>query len=237
MNYLIVCLIIGLVLTIHETGHFISARLNKIPVKRFSLGFGPRLYSVWRGDTEFCLSLIPLGGYVLPHIESEEDFYQIPPERRIWFSLGGPLANLLSVIPLMAVFNIATKGFSISGILVHPIIQTGIYVQSIIGAIPLLFQDPQQLSGIVGIVSQGEQAVSLGLSGILALAAFLSVNLAILNLLPVPALDGGQVLMTVIEKVWPRSIKIRIPLSLLGWVFIIGTMVYATSRDVSRLLG
>jgi len=237
MNYLIVCLVLGLVLLIHETGHFIAARLNNIPVKRFSIGFGPRLWSFRRGKTEFCLSLIPLGGYVLPYVESEKDFYHIQPLRRIWFSLGGPVANLLSVIPLLAVFNISTNGFSMTGTFVHPFIQTGIYIRKIIAAIPLLFQDPGQLSGIVGIVSQGGQAVNLGLPGILALAAFLSVNLAVLNLLPIPALDGGQVLMTIIERVWPKSAKIRIPLSLLGWLFLIGTMVYATSKDVSRLLG
>ena len=237
MNYLIVCLVIGLVLLIHESGHFISAMLNNIPIRKFSIGFGPKLWSFTRGDTEFCLSLIPLGGYVMPHIESEDDFYQIPPMRRILFSLGGPLANLLSVIPLLAFFNIATKGFSIAGAFIHPIIQTGLYIQKIIDAIPLLFDDPQQISGVVGIVSQGGQAAGLGLPGILALAAFLSVNLAVLNLLPIPALDGGQVLLTIIERVWPRSVKIRIPLSLLGWLFLIGTMVYATSKDVSRLLG
>ncbi|WP_418791943.1 hypothetical protein [Phosphitispora sp. TUW77] len=44
-------------------------------------------------------------------------------------------------------------------------------------------------------------------------------------------------LLTIIEKTWPKSVKIRVPLSLLGWLFIIGTMVYATSKDVSRLLG
>jgi len=237
MKYLIVCLIIGLVLLIHETGHFIAARLNKIPVERFSIGFGPRLWSFRRGNTDFCISLIPLGGYVLPRVESENDFYGIPPLRRIWFSLGGPAANLVSVIPVLSFFNLSSNGFSITGVFMHPFLQTAVYVQKIVSAIPLLFQEPQQLSGVVGIVSQGGQAVSMGVSGTLALTAFLSVNLAILNLLPIPALDGGQILLTVIEKFWPKSVKVRIPLSLLGWLLLIGTMVYATTKDVSRLLG
>ena len=237
MSYIVVCLIIGLILLIHETGHFITARLVRLPVERFSIGMGPRLWGFQKGGTDFCISMIPFGGYVLPQVESEDDFFKIPPLRRICFSLGGPLANLLSVIPVLAVFNIVTKGPTLSGIFLHPWMQAVIYIERIVAAIPLLFSHPQQLSGIVGIVSQGSQVVSSGAAGLLALTAFLSVNLAILNLLPIPALDGGQILMTLLEKVWPKSVKIRIPIAILGWLFLICLMVYTTSKDISRLLG
>ncbi|MFA5880993.1 MAG: site-2 protease family protein [Eubacteriales bacterium] len=237
MSYIVVCLIIGLILLIHETGHFIVARAAKIPVERFSIGMGPRLWGFQKGGTDFCISLIPFGGYVLPQVEAEDDFFKISPLRRICFSLGGPLANLLSVIPMLAVFNIITKGPSFSGIFLHPWMQAGIYMERIVTAIPLVFSHPQQLSGIVGIVSQGSQVVNSGMAGLLALTAFLSINLAILNLLPIPALDGGQILMTLLEKVWPKSVKIRIPIAILGWLFLICLMVYMTSKDISRLLG
>jgi len=237
LSYIVVCLIIGLILLIHETGHFIVARAAKIPVERFSIGMGPRLWGFQKGGTDFCISLIPFGGYVLPQVEAEDDFFKISPLRRICFSLGGPLANLLSVIPMLAVFNIITKGPSFSGIFLHPWMQAGIYMERIVTAIPLVFSHPQQLSGIVGIVSQGSQVVNSGMAGLLALTAFLSINLAILNLLPIPALDGGQILMTILEKVWPKSVKVRIPLAILGWLLLISLMVYTTSKDISRLLG
>lgn len=236
MSYILVCLIIGLALLIHETGHFIMARMAKIPVERFSIGFGPRLWGFRKGDTEFCISLIPLGGYVLPKLETEDEFFRISPSKRVFFSLGGPLANLLSVIPVMAVFNVTTNGLSIAGIFFHPFLQTVAYIGKIISSLPLLFQQPQNISGVVGIVSQGSQIVGSA-AGTFTLFAFLSVNFAVLNLLPIPALDGGQILMTFLEKISPKWNKARMPLSLLGWLFLIFVMGYATSRDIFRLFG
>lgn len=236
MSYVLVCLIIGLALLIHETGHFIMARMAKIPVERFSIGFGPKLWGFRKGETEFCISLIPLGGYVLPKLESEDEFFRISPSKRIIFSLGGPLANLLSVIPVMAAFNMTTKGWSAGGILFYPFLQTFAYIGKIISSLPLIFQQPQNISGVVGIVSQGSQFVGSA-SGVFALFAFLNVNFAVLNLLPIPALDGGQILMTLIEKVSPKWNRARLPLSILGWLFLIFVMVYATTRDITRLLG
>ena len=49
----------------HEFGHFIAAKWYDVPVVRFSIGFGPVLFSQQRGETEICLSAIPLGGYVV----------------------------------------------------------------------------------------------------------------------------------------------------------------------------
>jgi regulator of sigma E protease len=55
---------LGVLIFIHELGHFLCAKAVGVGVERFSLGFGPRLWSVRRGETEYCLSLVPLGGYV-----------------------------------------------------------------------------------------------------------------------------------------------------------------------------
>ena len=56
--------VIGILILIHEWGHFVVARLAGVGVERFSIGFGPVLLR-WRGqDTEYCLSAIPMGGYV-----------------------------------------------------------------------------------------------------------------------------------------------------------------------------
>lgn len=237
MSYIIVCLILGAILLIHETGHFIAARLVGIPIERFSIGFGPKLWGfTWQG-TDFCVSLIPIGGYVLPYLESEEDFFKVSPVKRIFFSFGGPLANLVSSIPLIALYNFATDGLSLTGILVNPLLQTIDYTLRILQAIPMIFNHPEQLSGIVGIVTQGSQIVDSGVAGLLFLTILLNINLAILNLLPIPALDGGQIVLTFLEKLWPKSVKIRIPLAVLGWLFLISTMVYATWQDITRLLG
>ena len=55
---------LGLLIFIHELGHFMVAKAMGVGVERFSLGFGPRIFSFRRGETEYCLSIVPLGGYV-----------------------------------------------------------------------------------------------------------------------------------------------------------------------------
>ena len=53
---------IGLIVLIHEFGHFIVAKANGVAVVEFSIGFGPKLFGIKKGDTEYCLKLIPFGG-------------------------------------------------------------------------------------------------------------------------------------------------------------------------------
>ena len=55
---------LGALIFIHELGHFLVAKAMGVGVERFSLGFGPRIFSFRRGETEYCISIVPLGGYV-----------------------------------------------------------------------------------------------------------------------------------------------------------------------------
>jgi regulator of sigma E protease len=65
LDYLVSAVVaLGILIFIHELGHFAVAKLASVGVERFSLGFGPRIWSIRRGETEYCLSLVPLGGYV-----------------------------------------------------------------------------------------------------------------------------------------------------------------------------
>jgi regulator of sigma E protease len=56
--------VLGVLIFVHELGHFLAARRLGVRVLTFSLGFGPKLLKVKRGDTEYCISAVPLGGYV-----------------------------------------------------------------------------------------------------------------------------------------------------------------------------
>ena len=55
---------LGVLVFVHELGHFLAARRHGVRVLTFSLGFGPKLFKFRRGDTEYCISAMPLGGYV-----------------------------------------------------------------------------------------------------------------------------------------------------------------------------
>ncbi len=62
--YLYAAILVGILIVVHELGHFIAARASGVTVERFSIGFGPRILKVTRGGTEYAISLVPLGGYV-----------------------------------------------------------------------------------------------------------------------------------------------------------------------------
>ncbi len=98
---------------------------------------------------------------------------------------------------------------------------------------------PRELGGPLLIGQIAGQAARVGLGFFLSFIAFLSINLAILNLLPIPILDGGQVVFLLAEAVRrkPLSIELRMRLSQIGFVVLLGIMIYATSNDVWRWLG
>src|SRR5689334_11228233 len=94
MSYLLIFCTVSLLIILHELGHFLAAKWTGIPIARFSVGLGPKVWGFKMGETEYWLSLIPCGGYVMPSL-NEEAFDKIPLQRRILFLLGGPMANIL----------------------------------------------------------------------------------------------------------------------------------------------
>jgi regulator of sigma E protease len=98
-------ILLGLLIFVHELGHFLVAKYYKVRVEVFSLGFGKKLFSFRHGETEYCIAVLPLGGYVKmygddPSAEvSEADrrgsFLHKPVGQRIAIILAGPLMNLL----------------------------------------------------------------------------------------------------------------------------------------------
>ncbi len=72
-----VAVLLGVLILVHELGHFLFAKLFDVKVLRFSLGFGPKLLAITRGETEYRLSLVPLGGYV--RLLGEDPGEPIPP--------------------------------------------------------------------------------------------------------------------------------------------------------------
>lgn len=97
---------------VHEYGHYRAALACGVKVLRFSLGFGPVLWSKQRGDTEFAVSALPLGGYVkmlderegaVPPEELHRAFNRKPVWQRSIIVLAGPMANLVLAVALYAV--------------------------------------------------------------------------------------------------------------------------------------
>lgn len=110
-------IVLGILVTVHELGHFLVAKALGIGVERFSIGFPPKMFGFTRGDTEYCISWIPLGGYVKLRGEAPDEevvdpddpalFSSRPPHQRAAVILAGPVMNLvLAFIVMPLVFMV-----------------------------------------------------------------------------------------------------------------------------------
>ena len=102
-------LALGFLIFIHELGHFFAAKRCGIRVEKFSIGFGPRLLGFRRGETEYCISALPFGGFVKMAGESpdeqqgeEGEFASAPVGHRIFVAIAGPVMNLLMGVILFS---------------------------------------------------------------------------------------------------------------------------------------
>ena len=345
-------LVLGGLIFFHELGHFLVARAFGMGVSTFSLGFGPKLLKRRFGKTEYCLSAVPLGGYValvgeeddaeLPEgFTEEESFMKRPPWQRLLVVAAGPIANVLlawvlcwglsfsygqaHLLPQIgalepgspaAVAGVesgdtvvaidgkpVTEWIPMSGLIaaskgapltievarqggnrtftVTPVeavrktifgedertwrigirasgksstTELGFAESALAGAkrtwemveltwmgfvklaqrvVPL-----DQVGGPIMIAQMVGQQADEGLSNVLALTALISINLAILNLLPIPVLDGGQIVFCALETVMrrPLNARLRTVTTQIGFVFLIGLMVLATFNDVWRIV-
>jgi len=235
MSYVAVALVIGLLIAIHEYGHLLAAKLCSIPIRRFSIGFGPKLFEVKRAETSYWLSLIPLGGYVLPALE-DSDFRRLPAYKRIVFALGGPVANIAGAF--VGLFVMGLSQFSLGPIRAVSFAATQLMkgLQQQLYGLSTLFVDFGQLSGIVGIVAVGGTEFGSTFAGLLTFSVLINISLAVLNLLPLPPLDGGRILFCVLEKSYRPIAKVEAPVTLVGWALVMVLMACVTVQDVGRLV-
>jgi len=236
MTQILVILLICFLIFIHELGHFLAAKASGIPIARFSIGFGPVLFSRTIKGTQYCISAFPLGGYVMPDgINELDDLYSIPLKKRLFYTFGGPLSNILFAMFGFLSLNLIAGNVSFSSIVIDPIRQTFLVIYQILTSISLIFKHPDQLSGVVGIVTQGSEYVGMSLTKLIHFGILLSVNFAVFNLLPLPPLDGGSIMIYTLGRINQRLLKLHIPFAITGWVLLLGLMLYATVLDIGRI--
>jgi len=347
MGILTALFILSFLIFFHELGHFLVARIVGVKVEVFSIGFGKKLLCKKFGETNWCISAIPLGGYVQmkgqddsnPTIKNyDKDSYTTKtPLQKIAILLGGPGFNILlafliylfisfygwtklapqvgKVLPNSSAVNILKKGDIIIKIDNHKI-QTWDDIPKIIKIAPtplhlvikrdnklipitltpkitktknifgeevkrkligispsgklitihyglfeglkiafnetidksiLIFKSFEKLiTGVVGlnnvsgpitIVKVTSEAAHYGIVPLLLFTALISVNLGILNLLPIPALDGGHIVFNLYEWIARKPIneEIMIKLTLAGWGILGSLMILGVFNDIVRL--
>lgn len=234
MSYAVVVFVVGLLIAIHEYGHLLAAKLCGIPVKRFSIGFGPKVLEVKLGETSYWLSWIPIGGYVLPAIEPD-DFRELPAYKRIVFAIGGPMANVIAAFMGLFLLGLAQFNLPVFGATSFAAIQLWTGLQQQIAGLSAV-TDVEQLTGIVGIVAVGGAQFGSTLTSLLTFSVLINLSLAVMNLLPLPPLDGGRILFCVLEKIYRPVARAEAPLTLAGWTMVLALMVYLAVQDVGRIV-
>lgn len=120
VTFLLFAFIIGVVVIIHEFGHFLAAKISDIEVEEFSFGFGPKLYAKKIGETDFMIKLFPIGGYLKllgeeEAVDSERSFSEKGTWPKMLVAVSGVFMNLMLAVVLFY-FVVGFNGFSYRGI-------------------------------------------------------------------------------------------------------------------------
>ena len=367
-------IVLTVLVFVHELGHFLAARLFKIRVDEFAIGFPPRIIGWMWGKTQYAINLLPLGGYVKIYGENSED--ERTPDNILskprwqqaivlvagvtfniilaWILLSGslflgtkasadampasivkdPILTVVMVAPgspadkaglksgdeILSITNsktvLASSSLSVAGaqqviasstgkvvmtikknidvsklqtppepgtpayevkaITIEPkdgivpgkkaigismdmvaTVKTGFFESFYYGARQTYYltinvavglytfignaltgnASLEQVSGPVGIAGAVGESAKVGLTSLLVMAAVISANLAVLNLAPFPALDGGRLVVVIIEGVLRRELNPRVIqwVNAIGFLLLISLMLIVTAKDILTL--
>lgn len=247
ISFLAFVIVFSAVVLVHELGHFVAARKSGVKVYEFSVGFpfSPRLVTLFRHqETDFTLRLLPLGGFVSFSREGDEDakdLLEVSPIARALILLTGPLFNVVfACLVLVPVFWFGKQlafleALSASAQMLWAILSgTAVLILNLLSG----HGGMDSLSGPVGIAVMAGRAASEGIFHLFYFTGALSMSLGIMNLLPLPALDGGQLLMLFIETVRkkPLGLKTHQAVNLIGLALFILLSVLVTYRDIVKLV-
>lgn len=245
--------LLGFLIFIHEGGHFLVSKLCKVRVNEFSIGFGPKIWSKQGKETKYVLRAVPLGGFV--NLEGEEEasdeegsFSKASIPKRMAIVVAGATVNI--VFGLLIYFILMTFGGSLtlsdgtvledtySNHIYNGFIKTVEFSNAIIEGLKDLITNGikiDQMTGIVGI--SDTVAATNGIKQYIYIMAIISVSLGITNLLPIPALDGGKLVILIIEAIRGKPLKqeIESAITLLGFSLLIVLSIYVTYNDILRI--
>ena len=283
MGVLLTIILLGLIIFLHELGHFMTAKWFKMPVKEFSLGMGPKLISKKFGETVYSIRVFPLGGFVNISgmeekeiekdaiiVETEEEinkileenddaiiytqeeideinydnengFFTKSPLQRFIVLIAGVAMNFLSAfIVLFFVVTAMTEIAHDIGFLLQLKITWKLFLQifyETLNGVKLLFTGhvaPKEMTGPVGLPKVvGQIYKSEGISVMKNIFALLSVNIGIMNLLPIPALDGGRILFVIPEFFGIKvNKKVENIIHMCGMILLIILMLFIMFNDI-----
>lgn len=194
-----------------EDGSYVKPK-SFLDMQTFISDGQPETYYVQRGETEVALQVTPV-------YDEEYETYMI--------GITGPSGDVTEV----SLLNCWYYGAAEMGMIVRLLVTT---IRSLFYG-----SGADQLSGPVGIYQATETYAAMGLKSFLFLMAEISLNIGIFNLLPLPVLDGGQIVITLCEAAVHKELnsKVKVAIMAVCWLLLISLMVYATWNDIRRLIG
>lgn len=233
-----IAFLLGFLIFIHELGHFLVAKLFKVKIKQFAIGFGPTIWKKQGKETSYELKLIPMGGFVNmlgeeEPVEDERAYNKKSIPQKIAILLAGGTVNI--IFGLLVCIIIAS---SILG-LKNGIRFTGEFLGATFQGIGELFTGRIKADQLVGVVGISDMVVETnGLRDFIYLMAVISVSLGITNLLPFPPLDGGKIFLLLIEAIRKKPLKQKteIGIQMAGFILLIGLSIFVTYNDIIRIL-
>ena len=250
INAIKIIFLLGFLIFIHEGGHFLVAKLCKVRVNEFAIGFGKKIWQKQGKETTYTLRLIPLGGFCSMEGEAEESdaegsFSKASVWRRMAIVLAGATVNILFGI-LVYFILISTIGIRFADPAKDTFLNriyygaqgTGLFIGTIFESLKMLFSGGFAVDQMVGIVGISEVVVETsGIINYLHLLAVISVSLGITNLLPIPALDGGKMVILLIELVRrkPMKVETEAKIQLIGFSLLMALTLFVTYNDILRI--
>ena len=239
--------LLGFLIFIHESGHYIVAKICKIKVNEFAVGFGPKLFSKQKGETVYELRLIPLGGFVKlegeeEHSDKEGSFNKASIPKRIAVIAAGAIVNIVFGLLLYGILIVIRHTIvvneGIGSALLFGIKSIASLSTDMIKGIFQLFTGGLSLndmSGPVGISAMVSQ--TNGIVELLYLLSIISISLGITNLLPFVPLDGGKVVLLIIEAIRRKPLKEETELKIqtLGFGLLMAFAIIVTFHDLTML--
>ncbi len=237
INAIKIIFLLGFLVLIHESGHFFVAKLCKVRVNEFAIGFGPTVWSKQGKITKYALRLVPLGGFV--SMEGEEQrstkqgsFSEASVLKRIAIVMAGGLVNIIFAIISFWCLSACFVGIS------NAFYNVTYYIKAMFSSIIQLFSGKvtaDQMMGPVGISNIVSQ--TNGFADFIYILSVVSLSLGVTNLLPFPPLDGGKVVLLIIEGIRkkPFSEKFEVALQSAGFLVLITLSVFVTYNDILRL--
>ncbi len=240
--------LLSFLIIIHELGHYIVAKICKIKVNQFSVGFGPVLWSKKGKETEYELRLIPLGGFVSlegeeGHSEEESSFNKASIPKRIAVIIAGALVNIaFGIIAYFILISIKYKiviGGTFLSTIQYGLSSTGELIQTMFSGIADLCMGKLNLNDMTGPVGISAMVSKTnGITEFIYLLSIISISLGITNLLPVIPLDGGKVVLLLIEAIRKKPLKqeIEAKIQSFGFIILIIFSIIVTCNDIVKII-